>query len=141
METGANTVLVVDDEPSLRLLCRVNQELEGFNVLEAGTLEAARELLETEEIAVIVLDVHIGGGDGRDLMDELRTADSPVKILMLTLRGRRRGDAEAVRPARADPGDPAAHERPSGRFAGMSRRLDGGDQGAEVPALPVPKRV
>ena len=32
------TVLVVDDEPSLRLLCRVNLELEGYRVLEARTL-------------------------------------------------------------------------------------------------------
>ena len=107
METGANTVLVVDDEPSLRLLCRVNLELEGFNVLEAGTLEAARELLETEEIAVIVLDVHIGGGDGRDLMDELRTADSPVKILMLTgsadITSARFAAADEVMPKPFDP--------------------------------------
>ena len=35
-------VLVVDDEPSIRLLCRINLELEGFDVLEAGTLAEAR---------------------------------------------------------------------------------------------------
>ena len=34
-------VLVVDDAPSLRLLCRVNLELEGYRVLEAGTLAEA----------------------------------------------------------------------------------------------------
>src|SRR6266511_4210190 len=62
MAMGDATVLVVDDEPSLRLLCRVNLELEGF----------------------LVLDVHIAGEDGRDLLDELRAADSPVRVTMLT---------------------------------------------------------
>ena len=42
--THLKTVLVVDDERSLRLLCRVNLELEGHRVLEAATLAEARAL-------------------------------------------------------------------------------------------------
>lgn len=77
-------MLVVDDEPSLRLLCRVNLELDGFRVLEAGTVSAARGLLLSEPIDVLILDVHIAGEDGRDLLDELRAAGSPVRVAMLT---------------------------------------------------------
>jgi DNA-binding response OmpR family regulator len=77
-------VLVVDDEPSLRLLCRVNLELEGFRVVEAGTLAEARRVLDTEPPDVVLLDVHIAGDDGRDLLEELRAAESPVKVVMLT---------------------------------------------------------
>jgi len=84
METGVATVLVVDDEASLRLLCRVNLELEGFRVLEAGTLRAAREHLENERVDVVVLDVHVAGDDGRDLLDELRRADAETRVVMLT---------------------------------------------------------
>lgn len=84
MATGDATVLVVDDEPPLRLLCRVNLELEGFRVLEASTIGAARELLESELVHVLILDVHIAGEDGRDLLDELRAENSPVRIAMLT---------------------------------------------------------
>jgi DNA-binding response OmpR family regulator len=84
MATGDATVLVVDDEPPLRLLCRVNLELEGFRVLEAGTVPAARALLDSEVVHVLVLDVHIAGEDGRDLLDELRAAHSPVRVAMLT---------------------------------------------------------
>lgn len=84
MTTGGVTVLVVDDEPSLRLLCKVNLELEGYRVLEAGTLGEARTLLDAEPIDVVVLDVHIAGGDGRDLLDELRAQESGVKVAMLT---------------------------------------------------------
>ena len=43
--TAAQTVLVVDDDDSLRLLCRVNLELDGYRVLEAGSLAEAREAL------------------------------------------------------------------------------------------------
>jgi DNA-binding response OmpR family regulator len=79
MASGGGTVLVVDDEPSLRLLCRVNLELEGFRVLDE-----ARAQLEHEHVDVVVLDVHLGSGDGRDLLDELRAAESPTRVLMLT---------------------------------------------------------
>lgn len=84
MATGGVTVLVVDDEPSLRLLCRVNLELEGYRVLEGATLGEARTLLETEPVNVLILDVHIGNEDGRDLLEELRAQESGVKIAMLT---------------------------------------------------------
>ena len=84
MASGGGTVLVVDDEPSLRLLCRVNLELEGFRVLEAGSLDEARAALEREHVDVVVLDVHLGSGDGRDLLDELRASESATRVVMLT---------------------------------------------------------
>ena len=77
-------MLVVDDEPSLRLLCRVNLELDGFRVLEAGTLNDARRLVEAERPDVVLLDVHIAGDDGRDLLEELREGESGTKVVMLT---------------------------------------------------------
>ena len=84
METGAVSVLVVDDEPSLRLLCRVNLELDGFSVLEAGTVGEARQTLDSKPIEVVILDVHVGTGDGRELLAELRAQDSDTRVLMLT---------------------------------------------------------
>lgn len=84
MATGAVTVLVVDDEPSLRLLCRVNLELEHYRVLEAGTLADARALLDSEPVDVMILDVHVGADDGRDLLEELRARESDVRVAMLT---------------------------------------------------------
>ncbi len=66
------TVLVVDDEPSIRLLCKVNLELDDYRVLEAGTLDEARAQLDAEAIDVILLDVHVGGEDGRAFLREVR---------------------------------------------------------------------
>jgi DNA-binding response OmpR family regulator len=84
MGTGGVSVLVVDDEPSLRLLCRVNLELDGFRVFEAGSVAEARERLNQEPIEVVLLDVHVGTDDGRELLDELRAQESGTRVLMLT---------------------------------------------------------
>ena len=84
MAPGGVTVLVCDDEPSLRLLCRVNLEMDGYRVLEAATLADARAVLEREPVAVLILDVHVGADDGLDLLDELRAAESSVRVVLLT---------------------------------------------------------
>jgi DNA-binding NtrC family response regulator len=82
--THVKTVLIVDDDRSLRLLCRVNLELEGHRVFEAATLAEARALLEREGPDVILLDVHIGNEDGLELLDELEALDVPVRVVLLS---------------------------------------------------------
>jgi DNA-binding response OmpR family regulator len=95
MEGVGRTVLVVDDEPSIRLLCRINLELEGYTVLEAATLDEARAHLDSDTVAVVLLDIHVGGEDGYDLLEELQARDADVAIALLsgsaTIDGR--GDA------------------------------------------------
>jgi two-component system response regulator FlrC len=76
-------VLVVEDDPSLRLLCRVNLELAGYRVLEAPTVAGARDLLRTEEIAVVLLDVHVGGDSGYDLIEPIR-AEPKTSVVLIT---------------------------------------------------------
>jgi DNA-binding NtrC family response regulator len=78
------TILVVDDEPSIRLLCRVNLELEGRHVLEAGTLDQARGILEHEIVDVLLLDLHIAGEDGAMLLHELHDRESGIRVALLT---------------------------------------------------------
>jgi CheY-like chemotaxis protein len=84
MEGDPPTVLVVDDEPSIRLLCRVNLELEGYRVLEADSLDDARRALAGEPVRVMLLDVHVGRDDGRDLLREVRTAYPGVQVALLS---------------------------------------------------------
>ena len=78
------TVLVVDDEPSIRLLCRVNLELEGYRVLEAGTLDEARQVVESGPVRVALLDVHVGAEDGRDFLRELRGGHPEIQVALLS---------------------------------------------------------
>ena len=77
-------VLVVDDEASLRLLCRVNLELEGHRVREASTLAQAREELERAVPDVVLLDIHVGADDGLELLDEIETLDLHTRVVLLS---------------------------------------------------------
>lgn len=75
------TVLVVDDDPSLRLLCRVNLELEGYRVVEAGDLESAQQALAEGSVDVILLDVHLGNQDGLTLLPAAGSGGPAVALL------------------------------------------------------------
>ncbi|MGH3071803.1 MAG: response regulator [Gaiellaceae bacterium] len=77
-------VLVVDDERGLRLLCRVNLELEGHRVREAATLAEARLELELETPDVVLLDLHVGADDGLELLDEIQALDLPTRVVLLS---------------------------------------------------------
>ena len=77
-------VLVVDDEPSIRLLLRVNLELDGHEVLEAGSLSAARESIARGGVDVVVLDLHLGGERSTDLVAECHSAEPTVPVLLVT---------------------------------------------------------
>ena len=59
-------VLVVDDEPAIRLLCRVNLELGGYAVKEAGSVAEARERLAEGGLAVVLLKCHQQRSSRRD---------------------------------------------------------------------------
>jgi DNA-binding NtrC family response regulator len=75
------SVLVVEDDASLRLLARVNLELEQFSVREAGTLAEARAAVAAERPAMVFLDVHLHGEATDVLLDELRRAGIPVVVV------------------------------------------------------------
>jgi len=77
-------VLVVDDERSLRLLCRVNLELDGHTVREAATVAEARRELELATPDVILLDIHVGADDGLELLDEIAALELSTRVVLLS---------------------------------------------------------
>ena len=83
-DTHVKDVLVVDDEASLRLLCRVNLELEGHRVREASTLAQARAELERAVPDVVLLDIHVGADDGLELLDEIAALELRTRVVLLS---------------------------------------------------------
>jgi DNA-binding response OmpR family regulator len=79
-------VLVVDDEPIVRDVVARYLERDGHTIVQAADGETARELLEREQPALVVLDVMLPGVDGLSLMRWIR-ARSQVPVIMLTARG------------------------------------------------------
>jgi DNA-binding NtrC family response regulator len=84
VDPPSHTVLVVDNDPSIRFLCRVNLELDGWVVREAGTLDLARGELLEGDVGVVLLDVHVGAESGIDYLDELRRDYPDVSVALLT---------------------------------------------------------
>jgi DNA-binding response OmpR family regulator len=78
------TVLIVDDDASLRLLCRVNLELEGYHVLEAPSVAAAEDAVAADPVDLFLLDVHIGADDGLALMRSLRAREHRAPVVLFT---------------------------------------------------------
>lgn len=89
------TVLVVDDDASLRLLCRVNLELDGYRVLEAPTVAEAEEMLLEEAVDVVLLDVHVGPESGIELMRALRKRGGAPPVVLVTGSARLDADTQA----------------------------------------------
>jgi DNA-binding NtrC family response regulator len=83
-ELRAPTILIVDDDESLRLLCRVNLELEGYNVLEAKSVAAAEAALAGGAVDLFLLDIHIGADDGLVLMRSLRERKHGAPVVLFT---------------------------------------------------------
>jgi DNA-binding NtrC family response regulator len=76
------SILVVDDDASLRLLCRVNLELEGFHVREAASAAEARAAVAEARPDAVLLDVHLESrGTSLELLDELRAAGLHVALV------------------------------------------------------------
>jgi len=84
VDLPSHTVLVVDDDAAIRFLCRVNLELDGWAVHEAGTLEQARQTLAANPVDVVVLDVHVGADSGLDFIAEVRELNPGVPVVLLT---------------------------------------------------------
>ena len=78
-------VLVIDDDPDVRLLCRLNFELAGHEVMEAPNGERGLELALEERPDAIVLDLMLPVKDGlsvlQDLLSDPRTYGIPVVLL------------------------------------------------------------
>ncbi|MGZ4408852.1 MAG: response regulator, partial [Gaiellaceae bacterium] len=73
-------VLVIDDEAPIRLLCRVNLEAEGMEVIEAPDGPSGVDKARDERPDVILLDVMMPGLDGWRVAEQLFEDDRTVAI-------------------------------------------------------------
>jgi DNA-binding response OmpR family regulator len=91
-------VLVIDDEAPIRLLCRVNLEAEGMEVLEAPDGRAGLNLARQEKPDAVLLDVMMPGLDGWSVAEQLLADDETdgIPIVFLTARADLRDRARGI---------------------------------------------
>jgi two-component system, OmpR family, phosphate regulon response regulator PhoB len=79
-------VLVIDDDAEILALLKDVLEAEGHRVAGAADVQTAKQALLSDRYDLIVLDVMLGGADGRDLLTDIRRT-SEVPVILLTARG------------------------------------------------------
>ena len=84
----AATILVVEDDPSIRELLVINLESTGHRVVEAASAEEAEELITASLPDLMLLDWMLPGKSGPQLASRLRAAErtADIPIIMLTAR-------------------------------------------------------
>jgi DNA-binding NtrC family response regulator len=81
------TILVVDDESSLRHMLRLVLEGEGYEVIEAEGGESALSMLQKRTPAVILCDVRMPGMDGMAFLQEIKSRALPSTTIMMSAYG------------------------------------------------------
>ena len=89
-------LLIVDDEKGTRQTLAAALE-DGYEVYPAGNAKAARAILESEPVDLLLTDLRLGGESGMDLIDFARSLPKPPQCIMMTAYGSPDTAAEAKR--------------------------------------------
>ena len=92
-----NKILIIDDEPTIRMLLSRLLELEGYEVLKAKDRATALYTLKKQEVQVVLCDVFLPDGNGVDMVQELQQLAPSAKIILLTAHGNIPDGVQAIK--------------------------------------------
>ncbi len=87
--------LVVDDEPAILRFLKPALEANNYEIMSAGTVAEATKRIATDTPDIVVLDLGLPDGDGKDVIRQVR-AWSDVPIIVLSARDREAEKIEAL---------------------------------------------
>jgi PAS domain S-box-containing protein len=81
---GSETVLIVDDEPTVLETAKLSLERHGYTVFAAGNGQAAIEILkrERERVSLVLLDLSMPGMGGQDTLQQLLKVEPDVDVMV-----------------------------------------------------------
>ena len=82
-----STILIVDDEFSIRKTLGILLKSEGYRALEAADLEQAKQLLQSESIDLVITDLRLGQENGMDLLSWINASAREVESVIMTAYG------------------------------------------------------
>jgi two-component system, OmpR family, alkaline phosphatase synthesis response regulator PhoP len=85
-----NTILVIDDDPNIRELLKVNLMAAGYHVTTAADGREGMDMLRTSRPRLVILDVMMPEIDGWELCKFIKDSHelAPTRVLMLTAKDR-----------------------------------------------------
>ncbi|HEX9775176.1 MAG TPA: response regulator [Actinomycetota bacterium] len=94
IERSRRKVLVVDDHADIRLMCRVNLQLEGYEVIEAADGQEGLDQIRSERPDVVLLDIMMPGIDGWQVLETVKGDPTLAGIPIVVLTARVQRDDE-----------------------------------------------
>lgn len=92
-----NRILIIDDEPTIRILLSRILELEGYEVLQAKDRATGKEVLKKHQPEVVLCDVFLPDGNGVVMVQELLAISPASKIILLTAHGNISDGVQAIK--------------------------------------------
>ncbi len=127
-----NSILIVDDDPHLIRLVRMNLASEGYHVMAAADASSAFEYLDQKTPELVILDIMLPGVDGYELCQRIREF-STTPIIFLTAKVE---DADKIKGLKLGADDyltkPFNVQELLARIAAVLRRTDASRE-AKVP--------
>lgn len=80
-------ILIVDDEPAIRVTLETGLSLKGFRISSASSGREAVSLLKTKKYDAVICDVVMPDGDGLSVVRELREFDKDLPVILMTAQG------------------------------------------------------
>jgi excisionase family DNA binding protein len=77
-------LLVIDDDPSMRKLLRINLESEGYRVITAANGPEGLELVQQAVVHLVLLDLKMPGMKGPEIVAELRKNHPDLPVIIVT---------------------------------------------------------
>jgi len=84
---GKTKIMVVDDEHLIRWSLEQNLKKQGYDVCTAGTGEDALRLAREEQPDLVLLDYHLPGINGLEVLQRLKETDEDILVIMVTAQG------------------------------------------------------
>jgi len=81
------TILITDDEKSIRNALREILEFEDYRILEAENGETALDIISEQPVDLIILDIKMKGMDGMEVLSRLKENQSEVPVIMISGHG------------------------------------------------------
>lgn len=102
MTTQPATILAVDDEPHMRRLLEISLRQAGYKALSAGNGREALALMSSQQVDLVVSDLHMPGMTGLQLLEALRKQYERLPFIMVTAQGEIRTAVEAMKLGASD---------------------------------------
>src|SRR6516164_8185099 len=91
------TILVVDDDESLRRVTQLQLEEAGYPVLAASNGTEALVLIEEASPALVITDLKMPGLSGLELLSKIRSSRPEITVVMITAFGTVQTAVEAMK--------------------------------------------